>query len=150
MYTWPVQADLSSLCVSWQQRRQRLWATGDAAIPILSLSALRSCFCFSSRSRCWHHFGNLCCAHPDKTFLGSEVIQPLKSPAQSSGLERWAAVIMKRAPPPRETLFRRVCIKTVNPQHRMREAADMGVNVLREQEEKERKGQSSFLNFYSF
>lgn len=59
--------------------------------------------------------GKPCCGHPDKTFLLSEVTQPLKSPAQCTGLEPWAAVSRTPASPSRETASVLVSDKIVKP-----------------------------------
>lgn len=107
-------------CVRHEDGLPRGFGAGDATTPILSVCSLRRRFCFSSSRRCWHHSGSPRRGHPDKTFLVSEVIQTLKSPAQCSGLEPWAAVSRRQAPLPRETLFVQVCDKTVNPQDWMR------------------------------
>lgn len=107
-------------CVRCEDGLLRGFGAGNATTPILSVSSLRRCFCFSSSRRCRHHSGSPCRGHPDKTFRASEVIQTLKSPAQCSGLEPWAAVSRRQAPLLRETLFVQVCDKTVNPQDWMR------------------------------
>lgn len=154
IHTWSAQTDTCSLCVSWQQRQERLCVEwGKKSLPwgrlaqrfwkqrfnnsnFVCLLSVR-CFCFTS-NRCWlealvlcrHQSGSPRCGHPDKTFLVSEVIQTLKSPAQCGGLEHWAAVSRRQASLLREMVFVQVCDKIVNPKDWKQELVDLGWKCL--------------------